>query len=109
MNAIPLMQRVVAIFWPAFIMAGIATVLFSTLFDPAVIFIDYDISRLGSYTVTFFLFWVFGAATAVATCYFLKPCETINKTREREKAEAIEIATEAARAAAEENSGTAKD
>ncbi len=82
--------------WPAFIMAGIATILFTTAFDPAIIFIEHDISRLGSYTVTFFVFWVFGAANAAATCYFLKPCEAINKARERAKAEAIEVAIEAA-------------
>jgi hypothetical protein len=81
MDAIPLIQRVVAILWPSFITAGIATVLFTTAFDPAVIFIDYDISRLGYYTICFFLFWIFGVATASATCFFLKPCEAINKAR----------------------------
>jgi len=100
MNAIPLIQRVVAVLWPAFIMAGLATILFTVAFDPAIIFIDYDISRLGSYTATFFLFWVFGVITAASTCYFLKPCEAINKAREREKAEAIEIALEVAKKSA---------
>ena len=59
-------------------MAGIATVLFTTTFDPDIIFADYDISRLGSYTICFFLFWLFGAVTAASTCYFLKPCQAIN-------------------------------
>lgn len=81
MEKIPLIQRVVAILWPSFLTAGIATVLFTTAFDPADIFIDYDISRLGIYTICFFLFWSFGALTSAATCYFLKPCETINKIR----------------------------
>ena len=81
MNTIPLIQRVVAILWPSFITAGIATIFFTTAFDPVVIFADYDISRLGADTVTFFLFWIFGAATAASTCYFLKPCEAINKVR----------------------------
>ena len=104
MNAIPLIQRVVAVLWPAFITAGIATVLFTSAFDPAEIFIDYDISRMGMYTIGFFLFWSFGAITAASTCYFLKPCEAINKARERAKAEAIEIA----KAVAEENSAAAE-
>jgi len=82
MDKIPLIQRVVAILWPSFITAGIATVLFTTAFDPAEIFIDYDISRLGIYTICFFLFWSFGVITEAATCYFLKPCETINKIRQ---------------------------
>ncbi len=87
MNAIPVIQRVIAILWPSFIMAGIATVLFTAAFDPAVIFIDYDISRIGSYSVFFFLFWLFGAITATATCYFLKPCEALNKRRDSQQAE----------------------
>jgi hypothetical protein len=81
MSAIPVIQRMVAIFWPSFLTAGIATIFFTTVFDPAVIFADYDISRLGSYTISFFLFWIFGAATSAATCYYLKPCETVNKAR----------------------------
>jgi hypothetical protein len=81
MDKIPLIQRMVAILWSSFLTAGIATVLFTTAFDPADIFIDYDISRLGIYTICFFLFWFFGALTAAVTCFFLKPCETINKIR----------------------------
>ena len=90
MNTIPLIQRVVAILWPSFITAGIATVLFTTAFDPAVIFIDYDISRLGIYTICFFLFWSLGATTATLTCYFLKPCATINKVSQDKAKKAAE-------------------
>ncbi len=85
MNAIPLIQRVIAILWPSFLTAGIATVLFATAFDPDIVFVDYDISRLGSYTICFFLFWLFGVVTAMATCYFLKPCQAINATRNAAK------------------------
>jgi hypothetical protein len=82
MKTIPLIQRVIAILWPSFITAGIATVLLTTAFDPAEIFIDYDINRLGVYTICFFMFWLFGAVTAAATCYFLKPCEAINAAKD---------------------------
>lgn len=81
MNAVPLIQRIIAILWPSFITAGIATVCFTTAFDPAIIFIDYEISRIGLYSICFFLFWLFGIVTAAATCYFLRPCEAINKAR----------------------------
>jgi hypothetical protein len=80
MSAIPKIQRLVAIFWPSFLTAGVATILFTTAFDPAEIFVDYNVSRLGSYTITFFLFWLLGAVTAAATCYFLKPCDSVNKS-----------------------------
>jgi hypothetical protein len=74
------------------------------MFDPTHVFIDYEISRLGSYTISFFVFWSFGAITAASTCYFLKPCEAINKARERARTEAIEVA----KAVAEERTMAAK-
>ena len=80
MNEIPVIQRVVAILCPSFITAGIATIIFTTVFDPKVIFIEYDISRLGMYTISFFLFWLFGAVTAMTTCFFLKPCSVGRRT-----------------------------
>ena len=92
MDAIPLTQRVIAVLWPSFITAGIATVLFTTAFDPAIIFVDFDISRLGIYTISFFVFWLFGAVTAMATCYFLKPCEAIRQAREQAKQQSDESA-----------------
>lgn len=81
MDNLPVIQRVIAVFWPSFITAGIATILFTTAFDPEVIFVDYDISRLGVYSISFFLFWLLGAVTATATCFFLRPCSTIDKDK----------------------------
>lgn len=102
MEAIPLIQRVVAILWPAFLTAGLATVLFTTAFDPAVIFYDYDISRLGFYTIIFFLFWFFGVLTAATTCFFLRPCAAFNKALE-EKARELEERLAAEKAASSES------
>ena len=79
MNEIPVIQRIVAILWPSFITGGIATILFTTAFDPEVIFVDYDVSRLGVYSIAFFLFWLQGAVTAMATCFFMRPCSIVNK------------------------------
>ncbi len=79
MNEIPKTQKIVAILWPSFITAGIATILFFTAFDPNVVFVDYDISRVGAYSIGFFLFWIFGATTAVSTCFFLRPCDSFNQ------------------------------
>lgn len=90
MEKIPIIQRVVAILWPSFITAGIATILFTTAFDPVVILIDYDISRMASYTICFFLFWLFGVITAAATCYFLKPCAAFNKAQQDKARQAAE-------------------
>lgn len=75
---IPVIQRVVAILWPAFITASIATVLFFIAFDAQIFFVEYDISQTGVYSIAFFIFWFFGIFTSAATCYFLKPCSVIN-------------------------------
>ena len=59
--------------------AGLATALFFTAFDPRELLIHTryaDISRLGAYTVGFFLFWLLTAASCMLTCYFARPCET---------------------------------
>lgn len=81
MSSLPCFQRVVAVLWPSFLMAGIATILFTTAFDPVEIsiFADNEIGRLGAYSICFFLFWFFGILSSTATCYFLKPCDSFNK------------------------------
>ena len=75
---IPTIQKVIAILWPSFITAGIATILFFTAFDPQLLIAvsGYGhISRLGGYTVGFFMFWFLTASTCVLTCYFQRPCD----------------------------------
>jgi len=98
MDTVPLIQRVIAILWPSFLMAGIATILFTTAFDPVLVFDNQDIGRIGLYSICFFVFWFFGAATAATTCYFLKPCATMRKIRAQQEA-----AKQARKANAEES------
>ncbi len=81
MSNIPLIQRVVSVFWPSFLTSGAATGGFFTLFDP----LDLlhiaglpDISRMGVYTIGFFLFWSLTATTCALTCYFQRPCHRNN-------------------------------
>lgn len=74
----PRIQRVIAIFWPSFLMAGAATILFFAAFDPQMLLMDTrfaDLSRLGAYTIGFFLFWLLTSSSCVLTCYFQRPCE----------------------------------
>jgi hypothetical protein len=81
MNEIPLIQRFVAILWPSFLTSGVATILFFTAFDPQqlLMYTDYaEMSRLGAYTVGFFLFWLLTTLTSALTCYFQRPCEKTN-------------------------------
>lgn len=82
MQDIPTIQRVIAVLWPSFLTAGVATILFFTAFDPEHLLLetDYaDISRLAAYSIGFFLFWTLTSVTCVLTCYFQRPCDTTKR------------------------------
>jgi hypothetical protein len=79
-DKVPKIQKFVSILWPSFLVAGVATALFFTVFDPKVLLIDKpwgDISRMGAYTIGFFIFWLLTASSCMLTCYFLRPCDRI--------------------------------
>ena len=79
---IPKIQAVISILWPSFIVAGVATILFFTAFDPQELMAisGYgDISRLGGYSIGFFLFWILTSTSCALTCYFRKPCNNQDK------------------------------
>jgi len=70
-------QKAISIFWPAFLMAGLATILFFASFDPITLLQETrfaDISRIGAYSVGFFLFWLLTTSSCALTCFFRKPC-----------------------------------
>jgi len=76
----PTIQKLIAVLWPSFLTAGLATILFFTAFDPVLIVqvSGYgDISRLGGYTIGFFMFWLLTAGSCALTCYFQRPCDSI--------------------------------
>ncbi|VAW76641.1 hypothetical protein MNBD_GAMMA15-70 [hydrothermal vent metagenome] len=77
MSDIPVIQRIIAVFWPSFLTSGVATGIFFTLFDP----LDLihvaglpELSRMGVYSIGFFMFWLLTASSCALTCYFRKPC-----------------------------------
>ena len=77
-NDMPLIQKVIAILWPSFLTAGLATILFFTAFDPELIVAisGYgEISRMAGYTIGFFLFWLLTSSSCALTCYFQQPCK----------------------------------
>ena len=59
---IPVIQRIIAVLWPSFIMSGIATGIFFTVFDPLELMMisgqSEEISRMAIYSMGFFLFWL---------------------------------------------------
>lgn len=81
---IPVIQRIIAVLWPSFLTSGMATGLFFTAFDPIDLMMISglaELSRMGVYSIGFFLFWLLTAGTCGLTCYFQKPCEQIKGRR----------------------------
>ncbi len=60
------------ILWPSFLMGGVAEGVFFTLFDPADLHVfgnPVELSRTAVYTLGFFMFWLFAAASSSLTCF----------------------------------------
>jgi len=79
---VPRIQQIVAVMWPSFLTAGIATILFFTVFDPDIILQASGyavISRTAGYSIGFVCFWILTASSCALTCYFQRPCDRINK------------------------------
>ena len=61
------MQRAVLILWPSFLVAAVAEMVFFALFDPGELSFfgqPLELSRIAIYSIGFFLFWVFAAASS---------------------------------------------
>jgi len=71
------LQLALIIAWPAFVLAGVATVLFFATFDPVALgeaaTFPMPLSRMAGYTVGFLLFWALGVATATGSVLLLRP------------------------------------
>lgn len=77
-----MLQRMIHILWPSFLVAGVADIIFTTLFDPLEILYRGDVlvqHRIGAYTVGFFVFWLLGIASSALTCYFQRSADEINR------------------------------
>lgn len=64
-------RRLIWIFWPSFVVAGIANGLFFTIFDPVdfTLFGPFGLSRLTAYSTGFFVLWALAAASSAFTHY----------------------------------------
>jgi len=77
-----MLKRLITVLWPSFIIAGVADVLFFTLFDPTQLLYKEETlfeSRLAAYTVGFFMFWLMGIGSSALTCYFQRSADEINR------------------------------
>ena len=67
-----LAQRLIWVIWPAFVVAGVAEIIFFTVFDPFELHFfgaPLDLSREAIYTMGFFGFWGLGIASSALTLF----------------------------------------
>lgn len=77
-----MMQRLIHILWPSFLVAGIADILFTSLFDPLQIMYQGEPlieHRIAAYTIGFFFFWLICIGSSAMTCYFQRGSDEINR------------------------------
>jgi hypothetical protein len=76
-SAVPAVQRWGAVVWPSFFAAGVATMVFFAMFDPAelsrIAWIGVEVERKLGYTIGFFLFWACTFASSLFTSWLLEP------------------------------------
>lgn len=76
-----MLQRLIPILWPSFLVAGLADLVFIALFDPLEMLYRGEAhieQRLGVYSVGFFVFWLLGISSSALTCYFQRSADEIN-------------------------------
>ena len=69
----PSSQQAIALLWPSFITAIIASGVFFSAFNPRDLIpfnLDIELSPLAAYTIGFFLFWLVGLLSSLGTLYF---------------------------------------
>ena len=70
---IPKLQKCIAVLWPSFLVAIVATGLFFSAFDPDDLYPFGDspeVSRLGIYSIGFLCFWLISTISGIGTLYF---------------------------------------
>lgn len=75
------MSKLFYIFWPSFLIAGIAEILFFTIVDPQELYLfgqPVSFSPLATYSIGFFAFWAICAASSYSTCFFQRSAKEIN-------------------------------
>lgn len=76
------MKRLMWILWPSFLVAGVAEVVFFTVIDPQELYLlgePVTMSRLGTYSVGFLLFWALAAASSAFTCFLQRSSREVNR------------------------------
>jgi hypothetical protein len=75
------MNKLFFIFWPSFLIAGIAEVVFFTVVNPQELYLfgqAVNFSTVATYSIGYFGFWTICAASSYATCFFQRSGKEIN-------------------------------
>ncbi len=70
---VPKLQKCIAVLWPSFLVAIVATGLFFSAFHPDDLYPfgeRTEVSRLGIYSIGFLLFWLVSVISGIGTLYF---------------------------------------
>ena len=76
------MHKIFRVLWPSFLVAGIAEGVFFTVIDPQELYLfgePVHFSRIATYSIGFFGFWVACAASSLMTWFLLLSAADINK------------------------------
>lgn len=77
---IPRVQKLISVFWPSFVVAGLGTIVIFATLDPDEILSPVwlaNLNRTEIYTVGFLFLWVLGIMSCFLTCYFQTPEDRI--------------------------------
>jgi hypothetical protein len=75
-------QRLMWVLWPAFLAARNAEGVFFSPFDPLDMHVlgdPVELNRTGIYSIGYFLFWLFGAASSALTCFLQRSPFGVNR------------------------------
>lgn len=80
---IPRFQQAIAVIWPSFATAIVATGIFFSAFNPRELIpfnLDIEVSPLAAYSIGFFVFWILGIVSSYGTLYFtITNCRLLNR------------------------------
>jgi len=76
------MKDLMAVLWPAFIMAVVGELIFFAVIDPAALYFlgqQVELGPLATYSIGFLLFWALAAASSAFTCFLLRTADDLNE------------------------------
>ncbi len=76
------MQKIFSIFWPSFLIAGLAEAIFFTIIDPRELYLFGEAvhySAVATYSIGFFCFWSICASSSTVTALLLRSAAEVNQ------------------------------